>query len=161
MKTKTLFELRKTNDRITNLNENMRDKNERSKFGGNLYDYALAIQGAIRLWKNGDYETVNTIIELVNTGFDILHTDIVPRGSHKIDSMTTKAESNKPLTREILMANYRVTDTFKDVTLNSINEDLPFKLSSNTLSKIIREVFPDVQERKCTNDIKYNMEVIL
>ena len=79
----------------------------------------------------------------------------------EMDKSTVNAESNKPLTREILMANYRVTDTFKDVTLNSINEDLPFKLSSNTLSKIIREVFPDVQERKCTNDIKYNMEVIL
>ena len=161
MKTKTLFELRKTNDRITNLNENMRDKNERSKFGGNLYDYALAIQGAIRLWKNGDYETVNTIIELVNTGFDILHTDIVPRGSHKIDSMTKNTESNKPLTKEYLQANYRVTNTFKDITLNNINDNLPVKLSSKALSKLVREVFPDVQERKCTNDIKYNMEVIL
>lgn len=161
MKTKTLFELRKTNDRITNLNENMRDKNERSKFGGNLYDYALAIQGAIRLWKNGDYETVNTIIELVNTGFDILHTDIVPRGSHKIDSMTKNTQSNKPLTREILRSKYQVSDSFNGVSLNSINDNLPVRLSDHALSKLIREVFPDVQERKCTNDIKYNMEVIL
>lgn len=158
MKTKTLFELRKTNDRITNLNENMRDKNERSKFGGNLYDYALAIQGAIRLWKNGDYETVNTIIELVNTGFDILHTDIVPRGSHKIDSMTKNTQSNKPLTREILQANYRVSNTFNGVSLNTINDNLPVRLSDHALSKLIRQVFPDVQERKCTNDIKYNLE---
>ena len=161
MKTKTLFELRKTNDRLTNLNENMRDKNERSKFGGNLYDYTLAIQGAIPLWENGDYETVNTIIELVNTGFNILHTDIVPRGSHKIDSMTKNTQSNKPLAREYLQANYRVCDSFNTVTLNSINADLPVRLSSNALSKIIREVFPDVKERKSKMDIKYNMEVIL
>lgn len=78
----------------------------------------------------------------------------------EMEKSTVNAESNKPLTREILMAKYRVTDTFKDVTLNTINEDLPFRLSSNALSKIIREVFPDVQERKCTNDIKYNMEMI-
>ena len=158
MKTKTLFELRKTTNRITNLNENMRDKNERSKFGGNLYDYALAIQGAIRLWKNGDYETVNTIIELLNTGFDILHTDIVPRGSHKIDSMTVNAESNKPVTREYLQANYRVTNTYNGVSLNTINDSLPVRLSDNALSKLVREIFPEVQERKCTNDIKYNLE---
>lgn len=158
MKTKTLFELRKTNDRITNLNENMRDKNERSKFGGNLYDYALAIQGAIPLWKNGDYETVNTIIELVNTGFDILHTDIVPRGSHKIDSMTKNTESNKPLTREILRSNYRVTNTFKDITLNTINDNLPVRLSDHALNKLINECFPNVKSRRITGDIKYNLE---
>ena len=158
MKTKTLFELRKTNDHITNLNENMRDKNERSKFGGNLYDYALAIQGAIRLWKNGDYETVNTIIELVNTGFDILHTDIVPRGSHKIDSMTKNTQSNKPLTREILRSNYRVTNTFKDITLNTINDNLPVRLSDHALNKLINECFPNVKSRRITGDIKYNLE---
>lgn len=158
MKTKTLFELRKTNDRITNLNENMRDKNERSKFGGNLYDYALAIQGGIRLWKNGDYETVNTIIELVNTGFDILHTDIVPRGSHKIDSMTKNTQSNKPLTREILRSNYRVTNTFKDITLNTINDNLPVRLSNHALNKLINECFPNVKSRRITGDIKYNLE---
>lgn len=155
MKTKTLFELIKTNDRITNLNENMRN---RSKFGGNLYDYALAIQGAIRLWKNGDYETVNTIIELVNTGFDILHADIVPRGSQRIDSMTKNTESNKPLTREILRSNYRVSNSFNGVSLNTINDNLPVKLSNRALSKLVREVFPNVQERKCTNDIKYNLD---
>ena len=160
MKTKTLFELRKTNDRITNLNENMRDKNERSKFGGNLYDYALAIQGAIRLWKNGDYETVNTIIELVNTGFDILHTDIVPRGSHKIDSMTKNTQSNKPLTREILRSNYRVTNTFKDITLNTINDNLPVRLSDHALNKLINECFPNVKSRRITGDIKSNIEWI-
>ena len=161
MKTKTLFELRKTNDRLTNLNKNMRDKNERSNFGGNLYDFALAIKGAIPLWENGDYETVNTIIELVNTGFNILYTDIVPRGSHKIDSMTKDTVSNIPLAREYLQANYRVCDSFNTVTLNSINADLPVRLSSRALSKLVKEVFKNVKARKCTNDIKYNMELII
>ena len=161
METKTLFELRKTNDRLTNLNKNMRNKNERSKFGGNLYDFALAIKGAIPLWENGDYETVNTIIELVNTGVNILHTDIVPRGSHKIDSMTKDTVSNIPLAREYLQANYRVCDTFKEVTLNSINDNLPVRLSDHALNKLINECFPEVESRRITGDIKYNLEMIL
>lgn len=157
MKRKTLFELRKTNDKITKLNENMPDRN-RFK---NLYAYALAIQGAISLWKTGDYETVNTIIELVNTGFDILRADIVPYGSQRIDSMTKDTQSNIPLTKQYLQSNYRVTNTFKDVSLNTINDNLPSRLSDHALSKLVKEVFPEVQERKCTNDIKYNMEMIL
>ena len=155
MKRITLFELRKTIDKITKLYENMPD---RSRFGEKLNAYALAIQGAISLWKTGDYETVNTIIELVNTGFDILRADIVPYGSHRIDSMTKNPVSNKPLTREILRSKYKVSDSFKDITLNTINDNLPVRLSDHALSKLVEEVFPEVQIRKCTNDIKYNLE---
>lgn len=81
--------------------------------------------------------------------------------AEEIDKNTVNAESNKPLTREKLMAKYRVTDTFKDVTLNSINEDLPFKLSSKALNKVILEVFPEVKSRRITGDIKYNLELII
>lgn len=160
MKIKTFNELKRTLTRLNKSIDNM-DNHQRRLYGSNSYDYTIGMSKALSLFQDGEYEAAQEILAILNIGIDILNMDIVPRGSQRIDSMTTKAMSNKPLTREILMTNYRVTDIFKDVTLNSINEDLPFKLSSNALSKIIREVFPDVQERKCTNDIKYNMEVIL
>lgn len=78
-----------------------------------------------------------------------------------VDESTVNTVSNIPVTREYLQANYRVTNTFNTVSLNSINDTLPIRLSNKALSKLIVEVFPDVQERKCTNDIKYNMEMII
>lgn len=78
----------------------------------------------------------------------------------EVDKATENAVSNIPLTREYLQTNYKVTNTFNDVSLNSINDNLPFKLSSKRLNKLIHECFPNVKARKCTNDIKYNMEMI-
>lgn len=79
----------------------------------------------------------------------------------EIDKVTKNTVSNIPLTKEYLKANYRVSNTFNGVSLNSINDNLPHKLSSKRLSKLIHECFPNVKARKCTNDIKYNMEMIL
>lgn len=158
MKKHTLYELRKANERSIRINENMTDKNDRKKYEENLYTYVHTITRALTLWESGDYNTVATILELVNIGLDILQMEIVPRGAHRIDSMTEKPQSNKPLTREILRSKYQVTDSFKDVSLNTINDNLPSRLSQDALSKLVKEVFPEVQERKCTNDIKYNLE---
>lgn len=81
--------------------------------------------------------------------------------AEEIDKNTKNTQSNIPVTREYLQANYRITNTFNGVSLNSINDNLPVRLSNKALSKLVLEVFPDVQERKCTNDIKYNMEMII
>jgi len=78
--------------------------------------------------------------------------------AEEIDKNTKDTVSNIPLTREYLQANYHVTNTFKDVSLNTINDNLPVRLSDHALSKLVEEVFPEVQIRKCTNDIKYNLE---
>lgn len=80
--------------------------------------------------------------------------------AEEIDKNTKDTQSNIPLTKQYLQANYRVTNTFNDVSLNTINDNLPVRLSYNALSKLVKEVFPEVQSRKCTNDIKYNMEMI-
>lgn len=79
----------------------------------------------------------------------------------EIDKNTIDAPSNIPVTREYLQANYRVSNTFNDVSLNSINDNLPHKLSQHNLNKLVVETFPDVQSRQCTNDIKYNLEMII
>lgn len=81
--------------------------------------------------------------------------------AEEIDKNTKDTQSNIPLTKQYLQANYQVCDSFNDVSLNSINDNLPVRLSSKRLSKVIRECFPDVKARKCTNDIKYNMEMII
>lgn len=78
----------------------------------------------------------------------------------EIDKNTIDAPSNIPITKEYLKNNYKVSNSFNGVSLNSINDNLPVRLSNKALSKLVREVFPDVQERKCTNDIKYNMEIL-
>ena len=78
-----------------------------------------------------------------------------------VDESTVNTVSNIPVTREYLQANYRVTDTYNGVSLNSINDNLPHKLSQHTLNKLVVETFPDVQSRQCTNDIKYNLEMII
>lgn len=78
----------------------------------------------------------------------------------EIDKNTKDTPSNIPLTREYLQANYRVSNSFNGVSLNSINDNLPHKLSQHTLNKLVVETFPDVKTRQCTNDIKYNMELI-
>ena len=77
-----------------------------------------------------------------------------------VDESTVNAESNIPVTREYLQANYKVSNKFNGVSLNSINDNLPHKLSQHTLNKLVVETFPDVQSRQCTNDIKYNMELV-
>lgn len=79
----------------------------------------------------------------------------------EIDKNTIDAPSNIPITREYLQSNYRVSNSFNGVSLNSINDNLPVRLSSKRLSKLVKEVFPNVHERKCKNDIKYNMELII
>ena len=79
----------------------------------------------------------------------------------EIDKNTKDTVSNIPLTREYLQANYRVCDTFKEVTLNSINDNLPVRLSDHALNKLINECFPEVESRRITGDIKYNLEMIL
>ena len=79
----------------------------------------------------------------------------------EIDKNTIDAPSNIPVTREYLQTNYKVSNTFNGVSLNSINDNLPHKLSQHTLNKLVVETFPDVQSRRCTNDIKYTMELII
>lgn len=81
--------------------------------------------------------------------------------AEEIDKNTKDTVSNIPLTRAYLQANYRVTNTFKDITLNTINDNLPVRLSDHALSKLVQDVFPEVQERKCIHDIKYNLELII
>lgn len=81
--------------------------------------------------------------------------------AEEIDKNTKDTQSNIPLTKQYLQANYRVTNTFNDVSLNTINDNLPVRLSYNALSKLVKEVFPEVRSRKCSNDIKYNMEMII
>ena len=78
----------------------------------------------------------------------------------EIDKSTVNAVSDKPLARKFLQANYKVSNTFKGISLNSINDKLPVRLSNKRLSKLIHECFPNVKARKCTNDIKYNMELV-
>lgn len=78
--------------------------------------------------------------------------------AEEIDKNTKDTVSNTPVTKAYLQANYRVTNTFKDITLNKINEDLPVRLSSRALSKLVKEVFPTVESRRITGDIKYNLE---
>lgn len=78
----------------------------------------------------------------------------------EIDKNTIDAPSNIPITKEYLKNNYKVSNTFNGVSLNSINDNLPHKLSQHTLNKLVVETFPDVKSRQCTNDIKYNMEMI-
>lgn len=79
----------------------------------------------------------------------------------KVDESTVNTVSNIPVTREYLQANYKVSNTFNGVSLNSINDNLPHRLSQDTLNKLVVETFPDVKTRQCTNDIKYNMELII
>lgn len=81
--------------------------------------------------------------------------------AEEIDKNTKDTPSNIPLTKEYLKANYKVSNSFKGVSLNSIYDNLPVRLSSKRLSKLVKEVFPNVHERKCKNDIKYNMELII
>ena len=81
--------------------------------------------------------------------------------AEEIDKNTKDTVSNIPLTRAYLQANYRVCDSFNTVTLNNINADLPVRLSSNALNKLINECFPEVESRRITGDIKYNLEMIL
>ena len=81
--------------------------------------------------------------------------------AEEIDKNTKDTVSNIPLTRAYLQANYRVCDSFNTVTLNSINADLPVRLSSNALNKLINECFPEVESRRITGDIKYNLGMIL
>lgn len=157
MKIKTFNELKRTLTRLNKSIDNM-DNHQRRLYGSNSYDYSIGMSKALSLFEDGEYEAAQEILAILNIGIDILNMDIVPRGSQRIDSMTTKAMSNKPLTREILQANYRVSNTFNGVSLNTINDNLPVRLSDHALSKLIRQVFPEVQERKCTNDIKYNLE---
>lgn len=159
MKNKTLNNLRKTVPRLSKT-INSFEYDETRQYGSSVYEYSLGLSKALDLWYDEDYHTVNTILELVNTGIDILKMPIIKKGSQRIDSMTINAESNKPLTREILRSKYQVSDSFKGITLNSINDELPVRLSSRALSKLVKKVFPDVQERKCTNNVKYNLELI-
>lgn len=79
----------------------------------------------------------------------------------EVDKNTIDAPSNIPVTREYLKNNYKVSNTFNGVSLNSINDNLPVRLSQDTLNKLVVETFPDVKARQCTNDIKYNMEMII
>lgn len=79
----------------------------------------------------------------------------------EIDKNTIDAPSNIPITKEYLKNNYKVSNTFNGVSLNSINDNLPHRLSQHTLNKLVVETFPDVKTRQCTNDIKYNMEMII
>ena len=81
--------------------------------------------------------------------------------AEEIDKNTKDTVSNIPLTREYLQANYRVCDSFNTVTLNSINADLPVRLSDHALNKLINECFPEVESRRITGYIKYNLEMIL
>lgn len=81
--------------------------------------------------------------------------------AEEIDKNTEDTQSNIPVTKQYLQANYQVTNTFNDVSLNTINDNLPVKLSNHALSKLVQEVFPEVKSRKCANDIKYNMEMII
>lgn len=157
MKNKTLNNLRKTIPRLSKT-INSFEYDETIKYGSTVYEYSLGLSKALDLWYDEDYHTVNTILELVNTGIDILKIPIIKKGSQRIDSQTKNQVSLKPLTREILRSKYQVSDSFKDITLNSINDELPVRLSQDALSKLVKKVFPDVQERKCTNDIKYNLD---
>lgn len=160
MKNKIFNELEKTNMKLGKAIHNM-NNHQRVLFGDNSYTYAVGIEKAINLYKNGEYEAVEEILAIINNGIDIINTEIIIAGSHKVDSMTTYPRSNIPLTKFILKHNYRVSDSFNDVSLNSINDNLPVRLSNKALSKVIRECFPDVKARKCTNDTKYNMEMII
>ena len=79
----------------------------------------------------------------------------------EVDKATENTVSHIPVNREYLQANYRVSNTFNGVSLNSINDNLPYRLSQDTLNKLVVETFPDVKVRQCTNDIKYNMELVI
>lgn len=91
------------------------------------------------------YETRNTIASII-------------ADCKIVDESTMDAVSNKPVTRDFIKSNYIVTDSFSNISLNSINEVLPCKLSSKSLHKIIVETFPDVEYRRVTSDVKYNLK---
>lgn len=134
-----------------------------------LEDSKSRLKEYIRIFEeNGDWDKVIETKDLLRSTNNLLmrakklrKKQLFNADFHNVDESTEKAVSNKPLTREFLMANYRVSDSFNTVTLNSINDNLPVRLSQDALSKLVREVFPTVQERKCSNDIKYNMEMII
>ena len=89
---------------------------------------------------------------------DIVGAPIVPAGSQRVDSMTKDTVSAVPVTRDFLKENYEVTGAFGTVSLNSINEALPSRLSSKALNKCIVECFPEVKSRKLQGDIKYSLK---
>lgn len=134
-----------------------------------LEDSKSRLKEYIRIFEeNGDWDKVVEAKDLLRSTNNLLmrakklrKKQLFNADFHNVDEFTEKAVSLKPLTREILMANYRICDSFNTVTLNSINEDLPVRLSNKALSKLVKEVFPTVESRRITGDIKYNLEMII
>ena len=108
---------------------------------------------------------INKYIQIAKDNYDVESFVILKDIKQEYKALNRRLRQDKKVLMKIikqyLQANYRVTNTFKDITLNTINDNLPVRLSDHALRKLVKEIFPEVQERKCTNDIKYNMEMIL